>query len=383
VAKTSITESLKAAAGTWRIASVSLLSISSGLPLGLVLMLEPYWLSSSGVDVKTIGLVTVAQAPYAFKFLWSPLLDRFCPPWLGRRRGWVLVWQVALAALGFGLAWQSGSLSIGTVAVLTVLTAFASASQDIALDAYCVDVLDRDEQGVAVGARTALYRVGMFVSGGIAISLGPWLGWGITFAALGALYLLLAPVTVLAPEPVAQPPAPRSLREAVWDPFVGFLQKDRALEIVAFLLLYKLADNLATALVGPFLDAKGYSSVDIGVAKGTVGFVFTVAGTFVGGLFSTRLGVGRALWTFGIVQAMANLGYAAVAQASLCRPLMYAAMSLETMASGMGTGAFMVLLLRLTQKRFSATQYALFSSVFALGRTIAGPIADSLITTFN
>jgi PAT family beta-lactamase induction signal transducer AmpG len=173
--------------------------------------------------------------------------------------------------------------------------------------------------------------------------------------------------------------APRSLREAIWEPFVGFFQKPRALEIAGFILFYKLADNLATSLVRPFLVQQGYDPFDVGIASGTIGLLFTVLGTFVGGMLTTTLGLGRALWIFGCLQALSNCGYALVASVEPNRPLMYAAMAIDAGFSGMGYGAFGVLLIRLTQKRFSATQYALFSSLFALGRTIAGPIAGATV----
>jgi PAT family beta-lactamase induction signal transducer AmpG len=287
--------------------------------------------------------------------------------------------------LTLALAAQARAPQVALVAALTLLLAFASASQDIAIDAYTVDSLLPEEQGLAVGARTAMYRVGMWIAGVIAITVaglhlaGRPVGWGPTLAAIAVLYLALVPVTIFAPEPAVQAPPPRSMREAVWEPFVGFFSKPRALEIAAFLLLYKLADNLAVSLVRPFLVFAGFDPVDVGFASGTVGLVFTIVGTFVGGMLTTGLGLGRALWLFGLLQSLAGAGYALVAVVGVNRPLMYAAMALEAGASGMGTGAFGVLLIRLTQKRFSATQYALFSSVFALGRTIAGPIAGAIV----
>ena len=381
--KTSTAQSLQAAFKSWRLGAVTLLSLSSGLPLGIVLYVVPSWMEKEGVDIKTIGVLTLAQVPYAFKFLWSPLMDRWGVPRLGRKRGWILLGQLALAASAFALASQASAPSLGVVGALTLLFAFASASQDIAIDAYTVDTLRPEEQGLAVGARTAMYRIGMWIAGGAisfaALQVGAaTVGWGVTLSGLGALFLLLSPVAIFAPEPEVQAPAPRSMREAVWEPFVGFFQKPRAMEIVAFLLLYKFADNLAVSLVRPFLLKVGYGEVDVGIASTTVGLAFTMVGTFVGGYLTTSLGVGRALWLFGILQSLPGLGYALVAASEVNRPLMYAAMALEAGASGMGTGAFSVLLIRLTQKRFSATQYALFSSVFALGRTVAGPIAGAL-----
>jgi PAT family beta-lactamase induction signal transducer AmpG len=357
---------------------VTLLSFSSGLPLGLVLTAIPFWMQQEGVDIKTIGLVTAAQAPYTFKFIWSPLMDRFAPKG-ARKRVWIAIGQLLLALSTFALAYQAGHPTVAAVALFTLLISFASATQDIAVDAYAVEVLRKEEQGLAVGARIALYRAAMFVSGAFVVTLGPKIGWEKVYVALGVLYVLLMALTFLAPEPEAPPSPPVSLRAAVWEPFVGFFRHSRALEIAAFLILYKLADNLAGALVRPFLGAMGFDSVDVGVASGTVGLVATLVGTFFGGVLTHTLGLGRALWIFGFLQAISNLGYAAVAEVGLNRPLMYGAMAIEAGTTGMGTGAFSVLLLRLTARKFSATQYALFSSLFALSRTISGPPAGAMV----
>lgn len=362
---------------SWRLGAVALLSLSSGLPLGLVLTAVPAWLGFAGIDIKTIGVVTLAQAPYVFKFLWAPLLDRYAPG-LGRRRGWIVVTQLALAGATGLLAATATEPRVGMIAALTLLIAFASATQDIAIDAYAVEALRPEEQGLAVGARIALYRAAMWIAGNIAITLAPSLGWNWTLAMQAGIYLALLPATLFAPEPEVPAMPPRTLREAVWAPFVGFFRQPRALEIAAFVILYKLADNLAGALVRPFLAQAGYSPVDVGIASGTIGLVGTLVGTFAGGVLTNRLGVGRALWVFGFLQAISNVGYALVASAPPSRPLLYAAMAVESGTSGMGTGAFMVLLMRLTEKRFSATQYALLSSLFALGRTLSGPPAGAL-----
>jgi MFS transporter, PAT family, beta-lactamase induction signal transducer AmpG len=375
-AKTS--ESLRAALRSWRFGAVTLFSLSSGAPLGLVLTAVPAWMTMAGVDIKTVGIITLAQAPYAFKFVWSPLLDRYAP-FLGRKRGWILVWQLVLAALVGGLATQAVSPEVGVVGALTLLIAFASASQDIAIDAYAVESLKPEEQGLAAGSRTALYRVGMWLSGNIAISVAPLFGWRTTLMLLALIYIACIPVTLFAPEPEVQEKPPRTLRAAVWEPFVGFFQRPRALEIAAFLVLYKLADNLATALTRPFLIQMGFSAVDVGVASGTIGLFATMAGTFVGGILSITMGLGRALWLFGVLQALAGLSFAVVASVGAERFVMYGAIAIEATTVGLATGALDVLLLRLTEKRFSATQYALYSSIFALGRTLVGPIAGVLV----
>jgi PAT family beta-lactamase induction signal transducer AmpG len=390
-----------------------LLSVSSGLPLGLVITAVPAWLAMAKVDIKTIGLLTLVQAPYGFKFLWSPLMDRLRPPFFGARRGWLFLCQVVLALVVGALGWLAAGVPtcaptdlactvppvspalVSAVAALSFLIAFASASQDIVYDAYAVEVLEKHEHGAAVGARSATYRLGLWLSGNIAISLAPVWGWHWTLAVQAALYVALLPVTVFAPEPPEPPGRPTTLRDALWQPFVGFLGRPRALEITAFVLLYRLADSIAGALVSPFLLQKGFSAFDVGVVRGGVGVGGTVFGTMVGGVLAGRVGVGRALWICGVLQIVSNAGYAAVAEidpalAAVRLPLLEESVSLplqsaifiETMTGGMGWGAFGVLLLRLTDKRFSATQYALFSSLVGLARTFVGPpagvMADAL-----
>jgi PAT family beta-lactamase induction signal transducer AmpG len=365
--------------GSWRLLSVSLQSFASGLPLGLVWIAIPTWMAQVGVDIKVIGLFTLAQAPWSFKFLWSPLMDRYPPPLLGRKRGWIFLSQIAL--LGFGL-WLAGvsdhPQALGVIGALTLAIALAAATQDIGIDAYAVEVLRKEEQGAAVGARLALYRVAMFAAGSFAISLAARWGWGTVNLVLALCFVPMLIVTWLSPEPESLPQPPKTLREAVWGPFVGFLGKHRALEILAFVVLYKLSDNLTQALTGPFLVQMGFGADDVGVGRGTMSIVATVAGTFLGGLLTNTLGLGRALWVFGLFQILSNVGYALVAQVGVNRPVMYGAVFFEMACSGLGSGAFGVLLLRMTQKRFSATQYALFSSLFAIPRILAGPPAGLL-----
>jgi PAT family beta-lactamase induction signal transducer AmpG len=370
---------LVAAFASWRTAAVALQSFPSALPLGLVLTAIPAWLALAGVDIKTIGFITLAQAPWTFKFLWSPLLDRFTPGFLGRKRGWAVLAQAALLAGMLALAWLAHTPDrLWLIAGAAVFIAFASATQDIAIDAYAVEVLRKDEQGVAAGARAAVGRVAFFLSGRVAITATKFISWPLLFAIQGLLYLPAMALMAFSPEPDAQPATPRTLREAVWEPLVAFLRQHHALQIIAFLVLYKFADNLSYALVSPFLVQAGYDQIDVGVASGTIGMVAMMAGALLGGAITTSLGLGHSLWLFGLLQAFSNIGYVLVASTAPDRALMYTAMGIEAATSGMGTGAFSVLLLRLTEKRFSATQYALLSSIFALGRTVSGPIAGVL-----
>ncbi len=359
----------------WRIASVVLLSFSSGLPLGLVWIAIPDWLRDQGVDIRLVGLFTLAQAPWTFKFLWSPFMDRYAPRFWGRRRGWMALAQCVLLVAFLGLAGVAGdSEAILVVFALALAIAVASASQDIALDAYAVEALRPDEQGVAVGARHALYRAAMLVSGGGAISLAAAWGFGAVNVMLAALFVPMLLITWRAPETDAAESAPKSLGEAVWKPFLEALGRPRALEILAFVFFYKFADNLAQSLTRPFLVDMGYSGFHRGIALSTIGLVAAVGATLAGGVMTTMMGLGPALWLFGLLQIVSNLGYFFVAGAGGGLAWMYGATAFELVSSGLGTGAFSVLLLRITDRRFSATQYALFSSLFALPRILAGPV---------
>jgi PAT family beta-lactamase induction signal transducer AmpG len=391
-------DSLRAALTSRRIGAVTLQSFASGLPLGLVWIALPAFLAYRGVDIRTVGLFSLAQAPWTFKFLWAPLMDRFSPRFAGRRRSWMLVAQLFLALSIAALAWQARAPEVAVVGALAIAVAFCSASQDIAIDGYAVEVLEKRELGTAVGARVALYRAAVLVSGAVAITVGERAGWSVVFFGLALLYVPLAAVVLWSPEPPVAARTPATLREAVFEPLLGIFRKARALEILAFLLLYKFGENLATSLTRPFLIQKCFTPEDVGLATATIGLFALIGGTFAGGWASDRIGLARALWLFGLVQAIGFLGYVAVdrmrpgtpcaaggAVAAALAPdlarrlVMYGAIAVENVCQGMATGAFGVLLLRLTQKQFSATQYALFSSVFALGRTLAGPPAGFLV----
>ncbi len=375
-----------------RVGAVVLQSFSSGLPLGLVWTLLPAWLAYRKVDIKTIGLFTLVQLPWSLKLLWAPLMDRFSPPFLGRKRSWIIVGQLMLVGGLAALAWQARSPDVAVVAGLALFIAFASASQDIAVDAYAVEVLETHEQGVAVGGRVAFYRLAMYLSGSAAITAGALWGWPWIFAGLALIFVPMIGVVAASPEPARLPPPPRSLRDAVWEPLAGIFRMRRAAEILAFVLLYKLGENLATSLTKPFLVQHGFSPWDVGVAAGTIGLGATLAGTFAGGLVSDRLGLGRALWLGGVLQSVGCLGYALVdrlggpighSPIDVHRLAMYLAVGSEAAFQGMAAGALDVLLIRLTSRRFSATQYALYSSFFGLGRVIVGPLAGRLVAGFG
>ena len=368
-----------------RTLAVSVLSFASGLPLGLVWYAIPDWMRDVGVDIRLVGLLTLAQAPWSFKVLWSPLMDRYVPPFWGRRPGWMAVTQLLLGVLVLMLAGLGERPeALWVVGALTFAIAIASASQDIAIDAYAVEVLRREEQGAAVGARLAFYRAAMLVSGGVSITLAARIGWPAVNGLLAIVLVLMLALTWRSPEPDMQPAPPPTLRDAVWLPLLGMMRRSRALEILAFVLLYKLGDQLTQSLTRPFLIDMGYNAFDRGIALTTLSVGLTILGTFAGGLVTTVVGLGRALWIFGVVQIFSNAGYLLLAV--LDRPnvvAMYGATGFEVFAAGLGMGALGVLLLRLTEKRFSATQYALLSSLFAVPRVLAGPLTGFTVSAFG
>jgi len=385
--------SLRAALKSRRIGAVTLQSFSSGLPLGLVWIALPAFLTYRGVDIKTVGLFSLAQAPWTFKFLWSPLMDRWGPHFgrIGRRRSWILVCQLFLFAVTLALAGEARA-DVVVIAAIAILIAFGSASQDIVIDAYAVEILERNEQGLAVGARTALARTAVLLSGAVTITVGQRMGWPPVFVFLAVLYLPLMVVVLWSPEPAAAPPPPRTLRDAVFDPLLDLFRRSGILPILAFLLFYKFGENLATALIRPFLIQKCFVPEDVGLATATIGLICLISGTIIGGASTEKIGLTRCLWIFGAIQDVGFLGQVVIDQLTPGTPcaggvigaivqpwshrfVMYGAVGLEQFCQGLATGAFGVLLLRMTQRNFSATQYALFSSIFALGRTIVGPIA--------
>jgi MFS transporter, PAT family, beta-lactamase induction signal transducer AmpG len=371
-----------------RIRAVALQSFSSGLPLGLIWIAAPAWLKYLQVDIKTIGLFSLTQAPWNFKFLWSPLMDRFSPG-LGRKRGWMLLTELALV-LGIALlAYEAVDMRIWAVFLLGFFIAFSAASQDIVIDGYAVEVLEKPEFGRAVGSRVALYRVAMYLSSGLAITMSKYIGWPLVFAYIAALFVPMMYVAWRSPEPVVAPPPPKTLRAAVFAPMAEMFRKRRALEVLSFIVLYKLGENLATALIRPFLIEKGFPAEDVGIVITGINVFAGVGGTVLGGVLTDRFGMGRTLWISGFLQAIGCLGYAVVDQVGGPTPggawvdphrfLMYGALALETVFQGMGAGALGVLMLRLTSKEFSATQFALLSSLMALPRVIVGPFAGVLV----
>ncbi len=388
-----------------RVQVLGALSLSSGMPLGFAFTAFQVMLRGAGVDLKTIGILSAISLPWSLKFLWSPLVDRYAIPRPDRRRSWVLVAQVALAIGFFALAafaWRALGLAPGdspgqrlaagaaaAAGFLALFITFWSATQDIALDAYAVEVLEPEEQGPASGLRVMWYRIGMLVAGNLAVFATHWLPWAAVFAMLGVLFLAAVALTLRAERPARPAAPPRSIAAAVWQPFRTYFGQPQAVTVALFIVLYKFGDNAAGTMVNPFLKDMCFSNAEIGLAVKVIGTVATIVGTGVGAALMARLGLGRALWVFGVAQAAA-IGLYALAGAARAAPLdvalcaglapvgaaarawTYVGIAAEYASQGMGTAALLALMMRVCDKRYSATQYALLSSLFGLGRTVSG-----------
>lgn len=360
---------------------------SSGLPLYLLLNLLPAWLRSEGVDLKTIGLFALIQFPYTWKFVWAPLLDRFRLP-LGRRRGWMLLSQLGLfCSIGlFGGFSPANELT--PVIWLAVALAFLSATQDVALDAFRREILSDHELGLGNSVHVNAYRIAGLVPGSLSLVLADRLPWAQVFWITAAFMLPGMVMVLLVREPVVVG-MPKSLRQAVVEPFHEFIGRcgwSGALLVLGFLFLYKLGDSLATALATPFYLDLGFSKTDIGVIAKHAGLWPAVFGGLLGGLWMVRLGINRALWLFGLVQMVTILGFAWLAWRGVQTPVdgfdraaLAGVIAAECLGVGLGTAAFVAFIARATNPAFTATQFALFTSLAAVPRTFINSTAGALV----
>ncbi|CAN5214450.1 AmpG family muropeptide MFS transporter [soil metagenome] len=349
------------------------LGFSSGLPLFILLSLLQAWLAKSGLNVKALGLFALVQFPYIWKFLWSPLMDRFHFGSLGRRRGWMALTQAALF-VAIGVMGMLDPVSeIKLIILAAVLIAFLSASQDIVIDAYRREILLDNEQGLGGAVHVNAYKVAGMVPGALSLILADIMPWQQVFWITAAFMLPGLICTLMIKEPTVYGAPPKNLREAVVLPFREFIARDGwkgALAILGFIFLYKLGDSMATALATKFYLDLGFSMTQIGAIAKTTGFWASIAGGLIGGVWMVKLGINRGLWIFGVVQAIAILGFAWLAQVG-AQPLVLAAViGFEAFGVGLGTAAFVAYIAKTTDPRYTATQYALFTSLAAVPRTL-------------
>jgi len=347
---------------------------SSGLPLFILYQLVPGWLRSEGVSLAEIGLFSLIGIPYVWKFMWSPLMDRYSFPLLGRRRGWMLITQVLLLVSIAAFGFVDAKISIWNVAYLAAAVAFFSASQDIILDAYRRELLADHELGLGNSIHIQAYRLSGLVPGSLAFILADHLSWQSVFLIVAAFMFVGIALTIFIKEARTEYHPPKNLKEAVVLPFKDFINRmgvAPAIQMLLFLFLYKLGDNMATALQTPFFIDLGFTKTEIGVVAKTSSLIAMTVGLAVGGIVMIKLSINRALWIFGFVQITSILGFAALAEIGHNNYALAFAMGFEYLGVGLGTAAFTAFIARATNPTFAATQFALFTAIAVLPRTFA------------
>jgi PAT family beta-lactamase induction signal transducer AmpG len=348
-----------------------LMGFSCGLPLLLTVTVLQAWMTEAGVDLALIGLMALVGLPYTVKFLWAPVLDRFTLPLLGRRRGWLFLAQAALALSIVLLGFTDPGHHPWQVAAAALLVTFFSASQDIVVDAYRREDLADNELGLGASLYVNGYRLGMLLASGGGLILADHISFRGVYLVMAACMLPGLATTWWCREPPLSAGRPRTLRDAVVEPLVEYFQRPGALWILAFILLYKIGDSMAGAMTTPFYLEIGFTKTEIGAVVKLFGFWATAAGALIGGLFMLRLGIGRSLWVFGVLQAVSTAGFALLARIGPSLPWLGGVIAFENLTGGMGTAAYVAFMASITHKRFTATQYALLSSLMGVPRVMA------------
>ena len=355
---------------------------SSGLPLYILLSLLPAWLRSEHVDLRAIGLFALVQFPYNWKFLWSPFVDRYALPAFGRRRGWMLAAQIALLGALPAFGALDPAFDLTAIALLAFVVAFLSATQDIVLDAYRREILSEAELGLGNSSHVNAYRIAGLVPGSLSLVLADHLPWSSVFTITALFMLPGIAMTCLVSEPVAAGALPHTLRAALVEPFREFIVRSgwrAAACALAFMVLYKLGDSMATALATPFYLDMGFTKTEIGLIAKHAGLWPAVIGGLLGGVWMIKLGINRALWLFGAVQVISILGFAALTGFPQDRVMLALVIGFEALGVGLGTVALVAYIARATNPAFTATQFALFTSLAAAPRVMMNAVTGWLV----
>ncbi len=355
---------------------------SSGLPLFLLFQMVPAWLRMEGVGLAEIGFFTLIQFPYVWKFVWAPAVDRYVLPFLGRRRGWMLVTQIALLITIAAMGLFNPTISLGVVAGLAATVAFFSATQDIVLDAYRRELLADSELGLGNAIHVQTYRFAGLVPGGLGLILSDFLPWSSVFVIIAAFMLVGIVMTLVIDEAISEPDTPKTLKEAVINPFREFIGRNglsSAVFVLAFIFFYKLGDNMAVALQTPFFVDLGFSGTEIGTIAKLTGLTATLVGVMLGGIIMVKLGINRALWCFGLVQMLTILAFAGLAEVGNDRLMLAGAMAFEYLGVGLGTAALTAFIARSTDPAFAATQLSLFTALAAVPRVASNAVTGVIV----
>jgi PAT family beta-lactamase induction signal transducer AmpG len=359
---------------------VFLLGFASGLPFYLTSRTLQAWMTVEGVNLTSIGLFSLVSLPYSLKFLWSPLIDRFSLPLLGRRKGWLIASQIALSAAIAGMAFQQPATALQLLALNALVIAFLSATQDLTVDAYTADILKPNELGRGSGVKVVAYRAALILTAAGALIAADYVPWPVVYLLLGGVMLAVTILSLALPEPTARG-RPPSIGEAVRMPFIDFFNRSgnaRGVWILAFLVLYRLGDSMIMNMTTSFLLQAGFSQSDVGIVQGGIGLFATIAGVVAGAAILDRIGMNRSLWVFGLLQVASNLAYLILASAGRSYTLLVVTVVVENVCYGMVTAAVVAFLMSVCDPRFSATQYALLSSVMAVGRDVLAAPSGSI-----
>jgi len=367
--------------GQPKMAILLLFGFSSGLPFYLTSKTLQAWMTTAHVDLATIGFFSLVTLPYSLKFVWAPVMDRYIPPFLGRRRGWVLITQILLLLSIAAMALHDPARGLQMLAINAIAITFFSASQDISLDAYRTDVLQDREMGAGAAVFVLGYRIAMISTGALAFFLADRIQWPAVYVVLSTLLVVGIATTFIAPEPVLRDAPPRTLFEAVVLPFADFFQRvgPRAVLVLVFIVVYKYSDSLAGSMTTPFLLQAGFSQSEVGAVFLGVGVVATIAGVVVGGAMIGKVGINRALWVFVVFQGLSNLTYYGLSLSGKNHTFMVAAIITENFGLGLVSAGMTAYLMEMCNKRFTATQFALLSSLMAASRDILVAPAGKLV----
>jgi PAT family beta-lactamase induction signal transducer AmpG len=351
-----------------QMAVLLLMAYSSGLPFDLSGDLLGTWMTTVGIDLKTIGFASLVGIPYAWKFAWAPLMDRYVPPFLGRRRGWMIVCQVGVALAAAAIAMLNPATELHLVLCAGLFLAFASASQDIVIDAYRAEVLPRSRLGAGAGVALLGYRIGMLTSGGLALIMADRMSWRSVYLIMAGLMALGALAALFGEEPEIESAPPRSLNLAIVEPLREFFKRPLAVQFLLFVVFYNLGNALSVKLLNQFLIQTGFALTEIGVIKKWCGIIALIVGSLIGGGMVSKIGIKRSLIYFGLLQAASISWLLALSLQGKSLGLLVCSIVAENLCMGLAISAYTAMLMTMCDKRYTATQYALLTSVAQMAR---------------